>query len=291
MKSSTDVKFVRSELSEKMPYYTLIDDCLQGAERVKSQHDKYLPVPEPDVNTINSQRYLDYKKRAIFYNVTARTLSGITGLVYLKDANYSLPELLEPLKTDCTGEGISLAQLSKRALRWGMSFGRAGLWVDYPQTKRPATKDQIKSGEIQPVFRIFKPQDIINWRTKTVNGKVLLSVVVLKEEVDYEIDEFQVDKIENFIILRLRGDNYTVERIDGKTMESGGEVEVFDYKKGRFKTIPFYFIGAENNDSEIDHPPIYDMAELNMGHHRKSADYEEAVFTVGQPTVWCSGLT
>jgi hypothetical protein len=55
--------------------------------------------------------------------------------------------------------------------------------------------------------------------------------------------------------------------------------------------IPFEFIGATNNDSTVDDAPLYDLAELNIGHYRNSADYEEASFIVGQPTPWFSGLT
>ncbi|MBL1368232.1 DUF4055 domain-containing protein, partial [Acinetobacter baumannii] len=55
--------------------------------------------------------------------------------------------------------------------------------------------------------------------------------------------------------------------------------------------IPFMFVGSHNNDPEIDNPPMYDLAELNIAHYRNSADYEEAVYMMGQPTYWFSGLT
>ena len=58
----------------------------------------------------------------------------------------------------------------------------------------------------------------------------------------------------------------------------------------RLDEIPFYFIGSENNDEEIDDAPLYDLCVLNIAHYRNSADYEEGVFICGQPWVYVSGL-
>jgi hypothetical protein len=57
-----------------------------------------------------------------------------------------------------------------------------------------------------------------------------------------------------------------------------------------WRVIPFQFLGSENNDTSIDDSPLYDMAEINIGHYRNSADYEEAAYLVGQPQPWMAGL-
>lgn len=289
--ANKNVAFVRKELQDKLPYYTLIDDCLKGEQAIKLKKQVYLPIPNEQENDDESTRYEDYLTRAVFYNVTARTLSGITGLVYLKEANYKLPVLLEQLKVDCTGEGISLPQLAKRALRLGMSFGRAGIFVDYPQMDESSTVTEIETGQIQPIFRLYRGDDIINWRTFTENGKISLSLVVLKEKYVDEKDEFVNQEYLRYRVLRIEDKVFTVEIIDAKTYKTVSKVTPLDSEENPFTVIPFHFIGAENNDSEIDHPPIYDMAVLNIAHYRNSADYEESVFTVGQPTIWYSGVT
>ena len=55
--------------------------------------------------------------------------------------------------------------------------------------------------------------------------------------------------------------------------------------------IPFVFIGSEANTFEVDHPPLYDLAKINVGHYQNSAIYEDSVFTVGQVQPYMSGLT
>ncbi|WOE82678.1 DUF4055 domain-containing protein [Pseudomonas protegens] len=58
----------------------------------------------------------------------------------------------------------------------------------------------------------------------------------------------------------------------------------------RWRVIPFQFLGSENNDASIDDSPLYDMAEINIGHYRNSADYEDAAYLMGQPQVYMAGL-
>jgi hypothetical protein len=55
--------------------------------------------------------------------------------------------------------------------------------------------------------------------------------------------------------------------------------------------IPFHFVGSENNDIAPNRPPLYDLASMNIGHYRNSADYEESCFITGQPTPVLSGLS
>ncbi len=58
-----------------------------------------------------------------------------------------------------------------------------------------------------------------------------------------------------------------------------------------FDELPWAWIGAQDNDNSIDEAPLYDIADINIGHYRNSADYEESAFMVGQPTPIVSGLT
>jgi len=46
-----------------------------------------------------------------------------------------------------------------------------------------------------------------------------------------------------------------------------------------------------DNNSDVDKSPLLDLACLNIAHYRNSADYEESIFFVGQPTFVFTGLT
>jgi hypothetical protein len=58
-----------------------------------------------------------------------------------------------------------------------------------------------------------------------------------------------------------------------------------------FNKVLFQFLGAENNDHEIDSAPLLDIAETNLAHFRNSADFEEAAHLAKELTLVISGLT
>jgi hypothetical protein len=75
-----NVKFMRKELRDVASKYTKIADCVEGDEQVKKRGKDYLPMPNPaDTSAKNSARYEAYKSRAVFYNVTQRTLKVALG--------------------------------------------------------------------------------------------------------------------------------------------------------------------------------------------------------------------
>lgn len=291
------VDTVLSALSDVLPDYELIRDCVAGQRQIKKAQTKYLPDPdeaEPDVNE-RAARYKAYLARSVFYGVTGRTLRGLVGLVFDKDPAIEIPDLLAPVKEDATGSGTSLDQQAQAALADVVGLGRAGVLTDYPRTTGATTRRQALDGNVRPTIIRYKPEQIINWRTRTVGAKVLLALVVIKEGYVVEDDGFAETPGTQYRVLRLDAAGvYQVEI--HRDIESAG-LAIFetytptDGKGQPLREIPFSFIGAEDNDPDVDRPPLLDIAELNIAHYRNSADYEESCFMVGQPTPVLAGLT
>jgi len=290
-----NVAFIRNELKNKLASYYLIRDCIEGEQKIKAGKTKYLPMPNASDTSIENQtRYKAYVERAVFYNVTQRTLEGLVGQVFAKPAEIEISPILDTVKDDANGSGISLEQVAKRALSLNVSFGRAGVLVDYPATDTPASRADIINGDIRPTIETYNPWDIINWRTIARGAKEILSLVVLHEDFVYSDDGFEMKTGEQWRVLRLENDlTYKVE-VWRKGEADFSIVEQYypkDSTGNYIREIPFTFIGSKNNDSEIDEAPLYSIASLNIAHYRNSADYEESCFMVGQPTPIFTGLT
>jgi len=292
-----NVSATREEYDALTPRWELIRDCLSGEDSVKLKGTRYLPMPTPtDQSEENRERYRQYLERAVFYNVTGRTSSGLQGQVYRKEPVYDLPPELDPIFDDVDGAGVGLIQQSFKTLGQVLAFGRSVLWVDYPQVSGPVTRAQIESGAVRPTIIRFDPWDVINWRTRKIGGEHRVALVVIHELYVTDDDGFEERYDDMWRVLRLDDQNlYVVEEWvkDDKTKEYA-QMNVY-YPTGadgqRLDHIPVVFVGSVNNDPDPDPPPLYDLARLNISHYRNSADYEESCFFAGQPTPYLTGLT
>lgn len=291
-----NVSYVRDEVAKMKIKWDLIKDCLIGQNAVKAGREKYLPKPNPtDTSEENRKRYDQYVERAVFYNVTQRTHAGLVGQVFQTDPVAELPSLMDPLVEDTDGAGVSLEQQSKKALGEVLAFGRCGLLVDYPNVGEVASRQDLLDGKVRPTIILYDPWDVINWRTKTIGAKKLLSLVVIAEQYIVEDDGFEMKTDRQWRVLRLEDETgvYKVEiwREENGTFQEYEFYYPTDASGNNLREIPFTFIGAVNNDATVDQPPLYDLAALNIAHYRNSADYEEACYIVGQPTPYLAGLT
>jgi hypothetical protein len=299
------VGYVREELRAFFYHYEVVRDCLGGAVAVKSRKDKYLPRPDAaDTSKENILRYNDYLARAIFYGATRRTLGGMLGEVFSRDPVIEIDDRLDFLKTDATGTGVPLVQLSKRAVARVLAYGRGGMFVDFPQTDGAVTKFDLDNG-MRPTLMAFNPWEVINWRTDFRGTEEVYTLIVLQEPYIASDDGFEVKTGLQYRVLRLETEKGELDAENGEysveiwrkknPSAAGGAVltqnKFFPIINGqRSNKIPFSFLGAETNDSAVDYPPLFDLADINIGHYRNSADYEESVWMVGQPTPWVSGL-
>jgi hypothetical protein len=298
-----NITFVHPEIKALVPSYELIRDCLAGEQVVKAKGTKYLPQPNPeDQSADNLKRYKAYLLRAVFYNVGQRTLAGLVGQVFLRDPTVNVPTLLEPVTIDATGSGVSLDQLAQEATTLDLAYGRLGLYVDYPSTAIASDNDEetpaatvaeLETGEVRPTMRAIHPLDILNYRVKRRGAKIILSLVVFREDNITDDDGFETKKRDQWRVLRLDADDLYV--IDIYRNKNGTQPEETYYPTdasgARLNEIPFTFIGAVNNEPKPGYMPLYDLCSLNMAHYRNSADYEEAAYMLGQPTAWFGGLT
>ncbi len=233
-----------------------------------------LRVVDPNDITRSNQ----YKDDAILTNFTRLTKEGLTGLVFRKDSKMEIPSKLDYLVDDSTGYKFSLDQLAQKIVGETLETGRYGLLVDYPQANVGSTE---KVARIRP----YAAESIINWNYVDVGNEYKLSLLVLKEQVD-ELGEdgfSWVPKCQYRVLFLSREGYYTqVIYNDEHKQVAGSMIAPTDYNGNYLTSIPFTFIGSENNDAWVDAIPLYDMSVVNLGHYKGSADLMETMYMCGQ---------
>lgn len=285
-------KHVRKEYADAEKSWQLVKDCVAGSKAVKARRTLYLPMPDPTNDS--KQNLADYDAliaRAMYLNITGRTRQGLIGAVFRKTAEVDLPESVQYLIENASGDGTSLEQLSKEAVGEDLDTGRGGFFVDYPTKEMPEglrpTRAQTAGDKAH--IHIYEALSIINWREDVIDGVRKLTMVVLAEVYNDENDDEFVFEVKNqYRALTLEDGKYR-HRVwrEGENAEQPVlDVWPTDYTGKAFDHIPFHFFGAESNDSRIDKAPLEDLAEVNILHYGNSATVEESGFISSQPTVF-----
>jgi hypothetical protein len=133
----------------------------------------------------------------------------------------------------------------------------------------------------------FDAESCVNWKTRIVNGVEVLSLVVIRKGVQDPnmMDKFAWHQVTHYLVLELDDAGYYMQ----SELNQGGEVVIPEFyplaNGSKLTKIPFSFVGSENNDPHCDVCPLESIVELNIGHLRNSAIYEDNLIKYGRGTL------
>lgn len=263
----------------------------QGQRFIGSLYDPIFTqeIYLPRLSGQSEAEYRAYAERAAFFNATGRTLDALTGLIFAKDPQFTLPSAIERFANDITLAGDNLREFSEQVVEQQTAVGRVGIMVDYPDNIPPGlTVAAAEALNIRPFMRLYKAESILNWRTSIVNGAKVLTMVVLEEQHDVAINEFTSEQVTRYRVLDLTPEGYRVRimTVDGEVM-----AETYPTMQGRpMRFIPFIILGANSCTAEVQKPPLLDLVDANIAHYRNSADYEHGLHFTGLPTPYVAGV-
>jgi hypothetical protein len=235
-----------------LPGWLRARDVLAGEDAVKSAGEKYLPR----LDSQSDEEFLAYRKRASFFNATARSAEGFVGLIFRRPPFVKVPEVQSPRSKVQSPEGNHLTLPSppaERATPSGVSralatflndadmlgttlpgyaknvvtevvgIGRAGSLVDWEDVEKRA------------YVSLYSAEQILNWRIERVNGRNVATLIVLSETfADESKDDFEVNFQQQIRVLKL---------VPGEAIKDASgkrpfkyEVEIWRPKENKKKT-------------------------------------------------------
>lgn len=277
------------------PKWRRCRDTSDGQDAVHAAGEAYLPKLKDQ----EPEDYKSYKGRAVFYNATWRTIGGLIGMMFRKPPTTEIPAAIKEFTTDIDMAGTSLETFARKVALEVMEVGRVGMIVDHPAVDAavPLTVKAAEQQGLRPMIRTYRAECIVNWKYRRVRNHWVLAMVVLQETVEEPDGEFKVKPVEQWRVLDLDdADQYRVRlfrKADGKA--AGGQfVQIGEdvlplMSNKRLDFIPFYIVGPDGVDSELDEPPLIDLVDVNLSHYRTTADYEHGCHFTGLPTAVVSG--
>jgi hypothetical protein len=214
-------------------------------------------------------------KRANYTNYSARTANGFLGAAFRQSPMIKLDSDLEHLRNDIDGKGTDINQFAQMIFSEEMEAGRYGLLAEFPETGGELTLEQKKQKNLRSYIAPYPFESILNWKTSSVNGREVLTLLVLKEHVFVNDDEFDHEKKTEYRVLRMVDGYYAQQRYDADSEAIAGSLKAPRDAAGKlFDHIPFSMIGSKNNLMDIDRPVVADIAQINIAHYRNSSDHE-----------------
>ena len=320
------------DFDANLPAWQRARDVIAGEDAVKASGEKYLPR----LDSQSDDEYLAYKTRASFFNATARTADGYVGLIFRREPTFKLPDdrqsvgdksgrshltpalsperrgsvsgvrrALDAMLEDADMRGTSLSSYAKNVTTEVISVGRAGSLVDW--------EDAV---EKRAFAVLYTAEQIINWKSERVNGRNVLTLVVLREVLaDGHQDDFETAPVEQIRVLRLvpgqatntdgqQSWQYQVEiwqllaeghQADGNRSKRGKRVwklmeTRIPLRLGKpLPLIPFVFHGPRHFLPDVDKLPLADIIFKNLDHYRLDADYKHGLHFTALPTAWVTG--
>lgn len=278
--------------------WTAIRHAMIGEIAIKQQGQLYLPQPDG----MDAEQYSAYLERAVFYNMTYRTVTGLTGAIFRRDprllkAGAKLKDLTKRISKD----GLSLNIFAKVVAQEMLSVGRYGILVDKAETDSPNAK---------PYLAGYTCENILDWTTTEIDGRDEFDYILLREfQTDRRLVRMEGDEAKpnpsygklfmNYRILRLVYDeDYDRLVYQQEFYSSAGEDAdltedpevsmplVFGVPMDR---IPFRFFNSTTNLPDVEKPPILDILTLNMSHYKTYAQLEHGLFYTANPVYYVTG--
>jgi hypothetical protein len=277
------------EYTENKKLWRKCNHAVAGQHEIHEHGEMYLPR----LSGQNDAEYRAYVKRALYYNATGRTLDGLTGMLFLKPPKVEYPTAMQSIVDDITMTGLSLHQFAEMVTDDIVTVGRCGVLVDFPPITNASTMAEMTQLGARPYATKYDADCIINWKNKRVNNVQMLSMVVLKESAQIQLDEFESQSVTRYRVLDLSEFGYRQRVFEedkhGNIQQVGDDI----YPLANGKTmsfIPFEFIGVRDNSPCVDKPPLLDLVDVNLSHYCTSADLEHGRHFTGLPTPVVCGV-
>jgi len=263
-------------------------DAVEGSDAIKKAGTKYLPSLED----MEEYEYNAYKGRALFYGATGRTVQGLLGAIFRKQAHQKFPDRYKELIEFTTQNGMDLDRTVAKISKEVIGTGRVGILLDVHG-----------DNEKRAYASLYSADTIINWEYKKIDNKKTLSMVVLQERYKTNPkDEFDHESKVQYRVLRLlEGNNgkhfyqQDVYRKDDGARDNDwlpvADMRVIPTRASLpLDRIPFIFVNPYDLDGDTDKPLLLDLVDANISHYITTADLEHGAHYTALPTPWVAGF-
>lgn len=235
--------------------------------------DYYLPK----LSGQDDESYRAYVRRASFYGATARTVDALVGSVFRRDpVVQASDEMLEQLE-NVDLAGTALPVFAQDVLREELKVGNNSILLDMPP-----------EGGDRPYWTNYRVEDVLACELERIGGSQVLTAATLRECDYVRTEGGEYRKVTKLRLLDLDDSGLYRMRVLVRGENETGWIEEAEFlprRRGeRLPFIPFF------PSWPLVRPPLLDLADVNLAHYRKAADYAHGLHFTALPTPWIADV-
>jgi hypothetical protein len=259
-----------------------------GTRAMRAAGTTYLPQEPAESDTAYAIR----KARSTLFGGYRKTVRDMVGKVFAKPIGYGkdFPSKFEPYVENIDLAGRHLNVFAMHVFEDALQAGIGHILVDMPppvtrDDGQPATlADEIEAGN-RPYFSHIKAEDLIGWKSETINGVETLTQVRIRECVEVEDPKNRFEKAHVDQIRVLEPGRFEIWQNDGH----GKWVMVQEGTTSLFK-ITLATVYVNRTGFMLGSPPLQDLADLNVAHWQSGSDQRNILHVARVPILFGFGI-
>ena len=284
-----------SEIAELAKAWPMLEALQQGTDAMRAGGPKYLPQwPNEE-----EKSYRARIATATLFPAYRRTVSVMSGKPFAKALTLSegTPASIRTWSENIDLQGVNLHAFAAEMFAESF-FGLAGILVDYPDTtvrdengqpvaQQPVrTVAEVQAAGIRPYWVRVRHNQILGWRAQLIGGVMQLTQLRLLEAVEEDDGEFGTKSVQQVRVLEPGR-----WRVFRKVSEAGGGESWVVFREGTttLAKIPFVPLYGRRAGFMIGHPPLIDLAYLNVKHWQSQSDQDTIEHVARVPILVLSG--
>ena len=281
-----------AEITELAKVWPMLEALQQGTDAMRAGREKYLPKWPNEEPASYSARV----GTATLFPAYRRTVSVMSGKPFAKPLVLSkgTPASIVKWAENIDLQGVNLHAFAAEMFAESF-YGLAGILVDYPDTtvrdeagnpmpEQPVrTVAQVEADGIRPYWVRVKHNQILGARAKMVAGAMQLTQLRLLEAVEEDDGDFGTKSVQQVRVL---------EPGSWRIYRKGQGRDKWDiYKQGTttLRHIPFVPLYGRRSAFMVGHPPLIDLAYLNVKHWQSQSDQDTIEHVARVPILVLTG--
>ena len=284
-KSISSVGTPSAAYDQMSKLWDLPTDLFKGTQGMREAEKKWLPQQPKETDAAYKTRL----NSSFLLNLYKRTIQTVTGLAFLKPVVVSgVPKELEKVEFDIDGTGRSISELAYDMTVIALHLGKCHIYVDMPDidTSEMTLKD-FRESNILPYAAMIHPTRFIGWRVKSGTGKpVLQQARILEDKVEVsDVDEWAEKTVQYVRVMHET--HVDIYRLDPELDSDWTLAETIQTELGYIPLLTAY---SNKVAYQVAHPPLLDLAYMNLAHYISSSDQQHLLHVARVPFLLATGF-